>query len=88
MTLFQHNTTTEPSQHPAGDSAVITRRLEVNGMTCSHCERAIAAELGTVPGVDTVEVDATTGTVVLRCSFEPDPDAIRIAVHDAGYDLR
>lgn len=88
MTLFQHNEAIHTSQHPARGSAIITRRLEVNGMTCSHCEHAIAAELGTVPGIDAVDVDATTGIVVLRCSFEPDPDAIRIAVHDAGYDLR
>ena len=88
MTLFQHNEAIDSSQHPARGSAAIIRRLEVSGMTCSHCEHAIAAELGTVPGVDTVDVDATTGTVVLRCSFEPDPDVIRLAVHDAGYDLR
>ncbi len=88
MKLFQHNATTDPTQHSASSTAEITRRFEVSGMTCSHCERAIAAELGTVPGVVTVDVDAPSGIVVIGCSFEPDPDAIRIAVHDAGYDLR
>ena len=88
MTLLQHNEAIATSQRPALGSAVITRRLEVTGMTCSHCEHAIAAELSTVPGVASVDVDATAGTVVLGCSFEPDPDAIRLAVHEAGYDLR
>ena len=88
MKLFQQNSTTNPTQHPVHLATEITHRLEVNGMTCSHCERAIADELGTVPGVITVDVDAATGIVVIGCSYEPDPDAIRIAVHDAGYDLR
>lgn len=88
MKLFHDDTTTNATQHRVHLAAEITHRFEVNGMTCSHCERAIAAELGTVPGVDTVDVDAPTGIVVIGCSYEPDPAAIRIAVHDAGYDLR
>ena len=87
MKLFQPNASTETTQHPVA-AAEITHRFEVDGMTCSHCERAIAAELGTVPGVLAVDVDAPTGIVVIGCSYEPDPNAIRIAVHDAGYDLR
>lgn len=88
MKLFPQNATTDGTQQPDRGTTKITHRFEVNGMTCSHCERAIAAELGTVPGVVTVDVDAPTGVVVIGCSFEPDPDAIRTAVHDAGYDLR
>lgn len=73
---------------PDGGSGMVQRRFDVTGMTCSHCERAIAAELGTVPGVVTVEVDARTGIVVLGCDTEPDRAAVAAAVHDAGYDLR
>lgn len=79
---------TAPGRGGDGGSALVQRRFDVTGMTCSHCEGAIAAELGTVPGVVTVEVDARTGIVVLGCSTEPDPAAVAAAVHDAGYDLR
>jgi len=68
--------------------ATVHRRLDVTGMTCSHCEHAIAAELRTVHGVVTVDVDAHTGIVVLGCSTEPNPAAVAAAIHDAGYDLR
>jgi copper chaperone len=66
----------------------VHQRFDVTGMTCSHCEHAIAAELSTVHGVVSVEVDARTGIVMLGCFTEPDPAAVAAAIHDAGYDLR
>jgi len=77
--------------HPAGHRSkapAVQRRYDVTGMTCSHCEHAITAELSRVPGVVTVEVDARTGIVVLGCTTEPDHGAVAAAIHEAGYDLR
>lgn len=86
-------TTTAPGARTPGrpgdhQRATVHRRFDVTGMTCSHCEHAIAAELRSVHGVVTVDVDARTGIVVLGCSTEPDPAAVAAAIHDAGYDLR
>ena len=40
--------------------------LLVPGMTCRHCVRKVTAALRDVPGVQLVQADLTTSTVVLR----------------------
>ncbi|PCN48187.1 copper-transporting ATPase [Curtobacterium sp. 'Ferrero'] len=59
----------------------------VDGMTCDHCERRVAAEVGTVHGVEHVTADASTGLVVVTADHRPDRDAIAEAVDEAGYEL-
>jgi copper chaperone CopZ len=45
---------------------VSTLTLLVPGMTCRHCVRTVTAVLRDVPGVQLVQADLTTSTVVLR----------------------
>ncbi len=59
----------------------------VTGMTCAHCERAVADEVGRLSGVDTVEVDLGAGTVTVSGHQPPDLAAVRAAVLEAGYEL-
>ena len=55
----------------------------VAGMSCGHCEAAVRDEVGTVEGVEAVEVDLTARRVVVRGRFA---DAeVRAAIDDAGY---
>ncbi|WP_449276663.1 heavy-metal-associated domain-containing protein [Leucobacter sp. GX24907] len=61
--------------------------LQVNGMTCAHCERALAAELDRVPGVTDAEIDATTGRVVVSVGGILERSALENAVAEAGYEL-
>jgi copper chaperone CopZ len=63
-----------------------TMILEVPGMTCAHCEAAVKQELGSVPGVDHVEVDLATKLVTVAGS-QLDPAALRAAVDEAGYEV-
>jgi copper chaperone len=59
----------------------------VEGMTCDHCVRAVTEEVGKVAGVSDVAVDLGTGRVTVA-SVEPlDPEAVRTAVDEAGYEL-
>ena len=88
MPTAQQSVTPTRSVRRPGDRESIVRRFDVTGMTCSHCESAIASELARVAGVVTIDVDARAGTVVLGCTSEPDHDAVASAIHDAGYDLR
>ena len=64
-----------------------TRSVMVTGMSCEHCATAVRAEVGKLPGVSEVDVDAAAGTV--RISGEPLPGdaALRAAVEEAGYQL-
>jgi copper chaperone CopZ len=56
-------------------------------MTCGHCVQAVTSEVNTLPGVEKVDVDLGTGAVTVT-SWQPlDPEAVRAAVDEAGYQL-
>jgi copper chaperone len=58
----------------------------VSGMSCEHCVAAVSSELGELPGVAAVEVDLSSGAVIVHAS-KIDDDAVRDAVEEAGYSL-
>ena len=59
------------------------RTITVEGMSCEHCERTVAAALAAVDGVTDVSVDreAVSATV----DGTADVAALVAAVEDAGY---
>ena len=57
----------------------------VPGMSCSHCEAAVAQEVSALPGVDAVEVDLESKCVEVR-GKALDDGAIRAAIEEAGYE--
>ncbi|SOD60924.1 Copper chaperone CopZ [Streptomyces zhaozhouensis] len=59
----------------------------VSGMSCGHCEGAVRAELENLPGVTEASATADTGLVTVVSETEPDDEAVRAAVDEAGYDL-
>lgn len=61
--------------------------LQVTGMTCAHCERAVAAELSALAAAEDVEVDVTTGRVRVTHSAPLVRDEVERAIADAGYEL-
>jgi copper chaperone CopZ len=58
--------------------------FSVPAMTCRHCVRAVSAHVRDVTGVVALEADATTRTVRVQGSAEP--DAMRSAIAAAGYE--
>ncbi|MEL7610157.1 MAG: copper chaperone CopZ [Bacillota bacterium] len=62
--------------------------LNVNGMSCEHCVRAVTKAVGALPGVDGVSVDLKAKTVAVE--YDPQKsalDAIKFAIEDQGYDV-
>ncbi len=57
--------------------------LEVQGMSCRHCQQAVTRALAAVPGVETVAVDLETGRVTIH--GQVDLAQARRAVEAAGY---
>ena len=57
--------------------------LLVPGMSCRHCVRKVTAALRDVPGVQLVQADLTTSTVVLR--GEPPVADVLAALDLAGF---
>ncbi len=62
------------------------RVYSVTGMTCGHCVNAVSTEVGKVAGVESVDVDLTTGRVTVRGEGFAD-EQIAAAVDEAGYTL-
>ncbi|MDQ2677587.1 MAG: heavy-metal-associated domain-containing protein [Actinomycetota bacterium] len=62
-----------------------TTEYRVSGMSCGHCESAVAEEVGALDGVESVEVSAATGRLVISGASVPDEAAVLAAVDEAGY---
>ncbi len=62
-----------------------TTEYQVSGMSCGHCEAAVAEEVGALEGVEAVDVSAATGRLVVSGSDLPDDAAVLAAVDEAGY---
>ena len=60
-------------------------RYSVPGVSCSHCEQAISAEVGKVAGVTDVQVDLEGKTVAVR-GERVDDASVRAAIAEAGYE--
>ena len=58
----------------------------VPAMTCGHCEAAVKKEVGSVAGVNAVDVDLEHKVVVVS-GVDLDRDAIVGAIDEAGYDV-
>lgn len=57
----------------------------VTGMTCAHCVNSVSGEVAKVTGVENVDVDLSTGRVVVSGDFAD--EQVRAAVDEAGYEL-
>lgn len=64
-----------------------TSTWTVAGMTCGHCVASVTEEILEIDGVDTVEVDLGTGSVVVGSAVALDEASVEAAVAEAGYRL-
>lgn len=65
-----------------------TYLLQVEGMSCSHCVRAVQEAVGELKGTFEVKVDLDKKSV----SFQMDDqlqnlETVKLAIEDAGYDV-
>ena len=60
-------------------------KLDVSGMSCGHCVRAVQAALNAVPGVKVENVEIGTATVSFDETKVSLGDLVD-AVSDAGYE--
>ena len=64
-----------------------TSTYTVTGMTCAHCESAVATEVSELPGVTAVDVNADTGRLTITSDAPLQEEMVAIAVDEAGYAL-
>ena len=68
-------------------STTITTTYAVSGMSCDHCSRAVAAEVGQIVGVRDVAVVVATGTLTVTSDRPLAREVVAAAVDEAGYQL-
>ncbi len=62
--------------------------LQVTGMTCGHCVKAVEDNVGALAGVDKVAVNLEAGTVdVSFTSPAVDLKKISDTIEDQGFDV-
>ncbi|BAB04275.1 copper chaperone CopZ [Halalkalibacterium halodurans] len=62
--------------------------LNVKGMSCQHCVKAVEENVGQLTGVEKVTVQLDKGTV--NVSYKEDQvsiDKIKDTIEDQGYDV-
>jgi copper chaperone len=59
--------------------------VRINGMSCSHCVRAVFTALGGVPGI--ARADVSIGQAAIEHDGTVSQEAIREAISIAGYDV-
>ncbi|MDR7811067.1 copper chaperone CopZ [Lacrimispora sp.] len=62
--------------------------INVDGMACEHCVKAITNAVGALSGVSGVSVDLEAKTVTV--DHDPDQasvDKIKAEIEDQGYDI-
>ena len=71
--------------------AIMKQQINVQGMTCEHCVKAVAEELSAVTGVTDVQINLVadgTSTVVVETDQTLTDEQIRAALSEAGgYQL-
>ena len=63
--------------------------LNVQGMSCGHCVKAVEGSVGALSGVSSVKVDLKGATVDVE--FNPQEvsvDQIKETIDDQGYDVK
>lgn len=62
--------------------------LNVQGMSCGHCVKAVEGSVGKLNGVSTVKVDLENGKVDVEFDAnEVTLETIKETIDDQGYDV-
>lgn len=65
------------------------KTLNVEGMSCSHCENSVKKSVGALNGVSSVTVDLKAKKVTIE--FDPERvsiETIKDTIEDQGYDVK
>lgn len=64
-----------------------TTNLQIEGMSCGHCVRAVTQAIQGVPGVSAVQVDLDSKQAKIEHEGSLDLDAVRAAVVEEGFEV-
>ena len=64
------------------------KKIQLEGMSCGHCEKSVSDALQKVSGVSSVEVNLDGKYAIVTCETSVHDDNLKNAVEDAGYEVK
>ena len=65
----------------------MTKKMNIKGMMCGHCEAAVNKALEALPEVASAEVSHEKGTAVVTLEKEIADDVLKKTVEDKDYEV-
>ena len=62
------------------------KKINIEGMSCTHCVNHVTEELKKVDGVSDVQVNLEEKNAVVEVGCCTSDDALKAAVEEAGYE--
>lgn len=84
----RHDKKIKPIKFELKEDKAMTLTMKIDGMMCPHCEATVKKILEAFPEVDSAVVSHESGTAELTLNSQPDEDALKKAVEDAGYTVK
>lgn len=69
-------------------SQAIIKTINIEGMMCPHCEATVKKVLESFPEIQEAKPSHENNNAVITCTAEPDMQAVKKAIEDAGYTMK
>lgn len=69
-------------------SQAIIKTINIEGMMCPHCEATVKKVLEAFPEIQEAKPSHENNNAVITCTAEPDMQAVKKAIEDAGYTVK
>lgn len=69
-------------------SQAIVKTINIEGMMCPHCEATVKKVLESFPEIQEAKPSHENNNAVITCTAEPDMQAVKKAIEDAGYTVK
>lgn len=68
------------------EKEIMKQQIQITGMACEHCRSTVAKALASLPGVESVDVNLSTGIATVE--GDVDLKAINEAIYNAGFNVK
>ena len=70
------------------EDKIMKKTMNIEGMMCHHCEKAVKTALESISGVENAEVSHENGTAIVNLSSDVSDDVLKKAVEDKDYTVK
>lgn len=63
------------------------KKISINGMSCNHCKMSVEKALGSIDGVEKVEVSLENKSAIVTLNKEVENSVLKSVIEDAGFEV-